>query len=851
MKLMYKYEVMMIRSPLIVFAVLLLSTSALLYGCGSDSLGPRFPPNTATTAASPSASPSAILQAIAPLDTSSTNLTAVALDPSGNFVLSGNAAGIHSYRIVNQATGQVSPVASLGTNGTPVAIKALTGPDGAEVLVVVNDTAGPGAVESFVLDPTTGQLTAATTNAQIGKGEPGTALAINTFNGSPVAYAGGQSTIQAFTVGNGGLVTELSTQNSGLNGFLTSLAVTKASTSVQVLYAGSNAQTSNVNGFLLAADGTFGSRAAGLPVTVGGGTSAITGMTSNFLAKTGAGGNVLLVCAAKLTVGSTTALTVNADGSLTAGPTTATQFLPLSPIVLPMDSTASSTHDLEPPGPEFVLNTEINIDTQVEQATLEVAINTIIDNPVLGLNGFSQLGTFAFNLLPDINVLITTGQLQTFETTLLDDAHNFIDELVTNHIQNQLTPDQSGLFVFEAMPEGLQPLVVLPNQSQNTGGTTGSNTTGANTTGTTTATGTTGTQATGGGTVIFAPNTGNSVSIFGVNANGSLTDLGSVPTTGSPMKPFVYLDGIYVGEADEQNSQVDCQQTVPVDEVKALRKSSTAANVVPGSPFSDGGGSSPVDGASNGSFLYVINQSSTPTISGFSINQTSGALTALSGSPFAIAGLGGGELPIHARVEPSNKYLYITTAQNIFGFMINGNGSLSQLNSGASLGTISGSEPPLITDASGKFLYVGQSILGNPNKVAAFGINSNGTLNALGNGFDGTNPPDDVRALMLSPSGGFLYAAGLNSGTQGGIGAWSIGSNGALSPVSGSPFQPSLSLFDATIDPTSGNIYATTLGQNLNGFSTSSSGAVAPLPGSPFSTAGFSVSLTAVVSPKK
>jgi len=60
---------------------------------------------------------------------------------------------------------------------------------------------------------------------------------------------------------------------------------------------------------------------------------------------------------------------------------------------------------------------------------------------------------------------------------------------------------------------------------------------------------------------------------------------------------------------------------------------------VPGSPFAAGSGPSALatfNNESNGYFLYVSNTTG-GTISGYSINSTTGALTSLAGSPFAIA----------------------------------------------------------------------------------------------------------------------------------------------------------------------------------------------------------------------
>src|SRR4029077_4976990 len=69
----------------------------------------------------------------------------------------------------------------------------------------------------------------------------------------------------------------------------------------------------------------------------------------------------------------------------------------------------------------------------------------------------------------------------------------------------------------------------------------------------------------------------------------------------------------------------------------------------PGPPYA---GNSDMRGTPNGHFLYV--GSSTGGVGAFSINQSTGALTTVTGSPFAA-----GSSTFAAIADPSSKFLYV------------------------------------------------------------------------------------------------------------------------------------------------------------------------------------------------
>jgi 6-phosphogluconolactonase len=75
----------------------------------------------------------------------------------------------------------------------------------------------------------------------------------------------------------------------------------------------------------------------------------------------------------------------------------------------------------------------------------------------------------------------------------------------------------------------------------------------------------------------------------------------------------------------------------------------------------------------SGKFAYVANAGDN-TVSGYTINSATGALTAIAGSPFASGGSG----PLSVAVDPSGKFAYVVNGSvtdfagvNVSGYTIN------------------------------------------------------------------------------------------------------------------------------------------------------------------------------------
>ena len=119
-----------------------------------------------------------------------------------------------------------------------------------------------------------------------------------------------------------------------------------------------------------------------------------------------------------------------------------------------------------------------------------------------------------------------------------------------------------------------------------------------------------------------------------------------------------------------------------------------------------------------------------------------------------------------------------------------------------------GSSPTAIA-TNGRFVFTSNAASGN---VSSFGVDSsNGALREIElSPFALDQQPFSELPMVVSPSGGSLY---LSSFGGGGITVFDIGTDGALSPIVGSPFaadgtQVGGRPFDIAIDPSGAHLYA-------------------------------------------
>jgi 6-phosphogluconolactonase len=183
-----------------------------------------------------------------------------------------------------------------------------------------------------------------------------------------------------------------------------------------------------------------------------------------------------------------------------------------------------------------------------------------------------------------------------------------------------------------------------------------------------------------------------------------------------------------------------------------------------------------------------------PTVSAYYLDQATGHLSApVIGSPFKIMT---GAVPSSVVLTPNRQYAYAAdTAGNISAFSVNSTtGSLTALPSSPfSVGT---NLTSIAIDPTGSFLYAIDSA---SNTIAAFTINSStGALTSVAGSPFASSPGagSGHENLVIDPTGHFLYAAGETL-----LGYTINTSTGALSPVAGSPFAPGENLRAITVTP--------------------------------------------------
>lgn len=239
---------------------------------------------------------------------------------------------------------------------------------------------------------------------------------------------------------------------------------------------------------------------------------------------------------------------------------------------------------------------------------------------------------------------------------------------------------------------------------------------------------------------------------------------------------------------------------------------SGALSAVAGSPYQAGSsdGATPVTVDPGGKFVYQTNYQD-DTIWAYSIDAGTGVLTRVPGSPFVT-----GYDPNNIVIDPSGKFAYVTSYQDdtIWAYTINaGTGALSVVTSGSFR---TGRFPWTATiDPTGQFIYVPNS---HDGTISAYTINaSTGALTEISSSpYLAGNGPISV---TIDPSGKFAYATNNHDFAyptnyhDGTISAYTIDSgSGALTPVAGSPFGVLDEPYPVTVDPTGQFAYVTNFG---------------------------------------
>ena len=180
----------------------------------------------------------------------------------------------------------------------------------------------------------------------------------------------------------------------------------------------------------------------------------------------------------------------------------------------------------------------------------------------------------------------------------------------------------------------------------------------------------------------------------------------------------------------------------------------------------------------SGRYLYVLDGGN-GLVNAYSIDTSN---TASKGSLAALPTIAAGSFPEGIAIDPTGTYVYVTNNgdNTVSAYTIGANGSLSSITLSVTFGLTAPAIPAIV----GNFLYVpnGDS---TANSVSVFLINADGTLTAIATGASAvtTNLSSPFQAAG-DPLGKFLFVTNFGDGT---VASFSIGNTGALTGLTKVP----------------------------------------------------------------
>jgi 6-phosphogluconolactonase (cycloisomerase 2 family) len=245
--------------------------------------------------------------------------------------------------------------------------------------------------------------------------------------------------------------------------------------------------------------------------------------------------------------------------------------------------------------------------------------------------------------------------------------------------------------------------------------------------------------------------------------------------------------------------------------------------------------------AASDHFVYVMSVF-TNTVSGFKIDQDSGSLTPVPGSPFT-----GGDFSLSVAIDPKERFVYVTSEPTniILGYAIDQHtGSLTPV-PGSPFPT--GANPwPVAVEPKGNFAYVGTNSA--PGNIFGYAINQHtGALSPIAGSTN--EEPGPAISIAPDPAGRFIYVAGTATNS---VSGYAINQQtGALTAVPSSPFPAGSSPLFVRLAAgrcSHGNeqfaYVANALSNNISGYTVNThTGALTGIAGSPFPAGAFPASL--------
>jgi 6-phosphogluconolactonase (cycloisomerase 2 family) len=281
--------------------------------------------------------------------------------------------------------------------------------------------------------------------------------------------------------------------------------------------------------------------------------------------------------------------------------------------------------------------------------------------------------------------------------------------------------------------------------------------------------------------------TTGSLLAFGIEADGSLVSIpGAFGTAdiwtliANPTADFLYAIG--------SNGTFD---------VYAINSTTGALTLQPAGSIAYQGGPPAI--SPDGNHLYAATSGlSTAAVFEYAIDRTTGALTALAGSPVQTDAIA--FLPYVTTIDPSGRFMYVTSQAVASGF----GGPMGIYSIDPQTGTVSltslfsptpGPQTSVAVDASGKYAVVCTTVTSKtgPNPFSVQRIDeTDGTLSAV----PGSPFPGDCLTLLADPSGSYVYA-----GSEGGVSVYSLNESTGVPHLVTSSTLPGMVVASLAVTP--------------------------------------------------
>lgn len=345
-------------------------------------------------------------------------------------------------------------------------------------------------------------------------------------------------------------------------------------------------------------------------------------------------------------------------------------------------------------------------------------------------------------------------------------------------------------------------------------------------------------------------------SVYNINPTSGALTLAGTPRTRAGPAFLAFTKGTAAVTYTPKSAYVANSSDSDLS-ASTINSTTGALTAITGSPFLAGTNPASVATDLLGRFAYAANQGS-KNLSAYSIDATSGALTAVGGSPFAA-----GTNPVSVVVDPSSRFVYVANqgSNNISAYTFDSVGALTAITgSPFASGMASGS---LAIDPLGEFVYVANHGSNNISAYLIAGASgpqfcssasppAGGLCPLTGSPFAaGTGPV----AVAVDPLDRFVYVV---NATSGNVSGYSIccSSNilvGSMTPVPGSPFAAGTNPQSVVVEPTGRFAYVAGGPPGSPGFVSAfsidtTSGALTPISGSPFAVGTNPASLTVDIS---